>query len=371
MGLTDPKKTQIHGVEETPVFVGQCAQFTVVTRDTEGNDCHSVSDEVTVQILSPAGDEVEKEIQDRKDGSYSVCFTPKTEGVHHVTVKVQGQSAANSPVDVNVTRRLQYHTVTNTCVHLDHVGQVMDNSYHPVDVISVSSTGELAVSDCNNHRVQVFSTNGQFLRKFGTQGGADGQFNCVTGLVYNKAGNIVVGDYHNARIQVFSPTGQWISKFGKEVLKRPWPGVSITNDDNVVVCDTTTKKVFVFSPEGRLLLQFASCLQNQASTGRHYAIFHGGKYFVSAVKQMVRVFDSLGAHLYDIGTGQLDTPAGLAVDANDLLLVCDQSKHCVKVFTLDGNFVTSFGSNGSGKVELNTPYGITVIPDGRVFVCDC
>ena len=56
----------------------------------------------------------------------------------------------------------------------------------------------------------------------------------------------------------------------------------------------------------------------------HYAIFHGGKYFVSAVKQMVRVFDSLGAHLYDIGTGQLDTPAGLAVDANDLLLVCDQ-----------------------------------------------
>ena len=42
----------------------------------------------------------------------------------------------------------------------------------------------------------------------------------------------------------------------------------------------------------------------------------------------------------------------------------------MKVFTLDGNFVTSFGSNGSGKVELNTPHGITVIPDGRVFVCD-
>ena len=126
VGLTDPKKTQIHGVEETPVFVGQCAQFTVVTRDTEGNDCHSVSDEVTVQILSPAGDEVEKEIQDRKDGSYSVCFTPKTEGVHHVTVKVQGQSPANSPVDVNVTRR-----VPHSYKHLSSfgsLGQVMDNS---------------------------------------------------------------------------------------------------------------------------------------------------------------------------------------------------------------------------------------------------
>ena len=360
--VVDPEKTQIQGFEKLPIFINDCAQFTVVTRDNEENVCHSTTEEVTVQILSPAGDVVENEVQDREDGSYSVSFTPKTKGVHHLTVKVQGQSPRNCHVDVNVRKRIPH-----SYKHLSSFGSYGSGNGqfdHPVD-ISVSSTGELAVSDLSNHRVQIFSNAGQFVRKFGSQGKGNGQFQSPTGVAYNKIDNIVVCDLNNCRIQVFSPAGQWISKFGEGALKRVC-GVSVTNDNNVVVCDKTAKKVFVFSPEGRLLLQFA---KNQI-TGDPFAIFHDGKYFVSSRLQVVRVFDSQGTYLYDIGKGQLNTPAGLAVDVNDLLLVCDEGKHCVQVFTLKGKFVTSFGSRGSVQRQFNAPLGITVIADGRVFVCD-
>ena len=147
--------------------------------------------------------------------------------------------------------------------------------------------------------------------------------------------------------------------------------MSVTNDDNVVVCDRIEKKVNVFSPEGRLLLQFVptSGTHGQVSSVPWYAIFHGNKYFVSVDSQVVRVFDSHGSHLYDIGKGRLDQPCGLAVDINDLLLVCDQGKHCVQVFTIGGEFVRSFGSHGSGQGQFNGVWGIEVTRDGPVFVC--
>ena len=292
---------------------------------------------------------METEVEDKKDGNYSVCFTPNTEGVHQVMV-----NPANSPLDVHVlTRRPRGYKLLST---FGSYGSGKGESVLPVD-ISVSSTGEIAVSDYQNHRVQFFS--------------ADGQFQFATGLAYKMAGNIIVGDQSNSRIQVFSPTGHWINNFGRDLLTSPW-GVSVTSDDNVVVCDMTEKKVNVFSPEGRLLLQFVptSGTHGQVSSVPWYAIFHGNKYFVSVDSQVVRVFDSHGSHLYDIGKGRLVKPRGLAVDTNDLLLVCDAGKHCVQVFTLEGEFVTSFGSQGSGQGQFNCLYGIAVTPDGRVFVCD-
>ena len=68
------------------------------------------------------------------------------------------------------------------------------------------------------------------------------------------------------------------------------------------------------------------------------------------------------------GVGQF---RGLAVNTDDLLLVCDGNNNRVQVVTLNGEFVTSFGSHGSGKGQFVSPQGITATPDGHVFVTDC
>ena len=238
--------------------------------------------------------------------------------------------------------------------------------------IAVSSTGEIAVSDLNNHRVQFFSAVGQYRREFGNVGTADGELQHPRGIAYDKAGNIVVADHDNSRIQVFNPTGRWISTFGQRVLKEPY-GVSVTGDDNIVVCDVKAKQVNVFSPRGVLLLQFGASpgTPAQDSSAPRFAIFHENKFFVGVDSHVVRVFDSRGHYLRDIGQmGRFNDPRGLAVDANNLLLVCDRNNDRVQVVTLQGEFVTSFGSRGSGPGQFNKPKGITVSPDGHVFVTD-
>jgi tripartite motif-containing protein 71 len=63
--------------------------------------------------------------------------------------------------------------------------------------------GELLVADYGNHRVCVFSADGDtLLRSWGTHGSADGQFKEPTALalVYSK---LFVLDFNSARVQVF------------------------------------------------------------------------------------------------------------------------------------------------------------------------
>ena len=368
VGFADPAKTQIQGLLASRIHTEERAQFAIVTKDSEEKICYSPSEDVSVRILSPAGDNVETEIEDRKDGTYTVCFTSHFEGVHRVSVRVGGQLPGDGPFVVHVTRRGRprgYKYVTMFGSRGTGEGQ-----FGGCAGVSVSSTGEVAVSDCFNHHVQIFSADGQYLRQFGKEGTADGQFRGPTGLSHNSAGNIIVADSDNSRVQVFSPAGHWISKFGQDVLKSPW-GVSVTSDDNIVVCDQRERTVNVFSDKGMLLLCFAA---SPATLARYsikpcYAIFHDDKYFVGGDTLVVKVFDSHGLHLYDIvlkgkSLSQFSDTRGLAVDTNDLL-VCDKGNKLVHLVTLDGEVVTSFGGG-----QLSLPQDISLTPHGLVVVSD-
>ena len=69
------------------------------------------------------------------------------------------------------------------------------------------------------------------------------------------------------------------------------------------------------------------------------------------------------------GDGELNGPCGLAI-RDDVLYVVDSRNHRVQKFTLDGKYLWQFGSFGDGQGQLNTPWGITLDKDGNVFVAD-
>lgn len=75
------------------------------------------------------------------------------------------------------------------------------------------------------------------------------------------------------------------------------------------------------------------------------------------------------------GPGEFRFPSGLAVDSSGLLYVVDSENHRVQVFQPDHdnqtlNFMRSFGVPGRGAGELLYPLGISVSPQGEVFVSD-
>jgi DNA-binding beta-propeller fold protein YncE len=77
----------------------------------------------------------------------------------------------------------------------------------PQGITVLGSSGEVAVADYGNSRVQIFDNKGNYKRQFGTMGNEDGQFNCASDLVSDAHGNMLVTD-GTVRLQVFSPEGK-------------------------------------------------------------------------------------------------------------------------------------------------------------------
>jgi hypothetical protein len=82
-----------------------------------------------------------------------------------------------------------------------HIGTGVVGLYH--NDVQFALNGELLVADYSNHRVCVFSADGDtLLRTWGTQGTADGQFQNPTALALADS-KLFVLDYGSARVQVF------------------------------------------------------------------------------------------------------------------------------------------------------------------------
>jgi hypothetical protein len=76
-------------------------------------------------------------------------------------------------------------------------------------------TGELYVSDgYSNARVHKYAPDGQYLFSWGESGTGEGQFNIVHNIDTDKDGWVYVADRENHRIQVFSSDGKYETQWG-------------------------------------------------------------------------------------------------------------------------------------------------------------
>lgn len=72
--------------------------------------------------------------------------------------------------------------------------------------------------------------------------------------------------------------------------------------------------------------------------------------------------------IYGFEGDLLRRPSSVALDAQSRILVADTGKQRIVVFDEGGNYVTQFTDIGEGKYKYKDPIGVTVAPDGRVFV---
>ena len=235
--------------------VGSDAQFVLTTRNAQVRQCYNKQDRVAVEIRDEQGREcaTEARINDNKDGSYKISYSPKEQGRYKVTVKVNGEHVLGSPFTVKgelfkVRPALSFGTKGSS------VGMFL----YPWGV-AVNARDEIATTDHLNHRVQIFSSDGNYLRSFGRQGNKNGEFKYPRGIAFHKNGNIFVVDSGNARIQIFSGEGEYVSSFGgKRSLDShlSYPcGLSVDSDGNIIVADAGNKLIKMFSPDGKFLMK--------------------------------------------------------------------------------------------------------------------
>ena len=58
------------------------------------------------------------------------------------------------------------------------------------------------------------------------------------------------------------------------------------------------------------------------------------------------------------GDGELNSPAGVTIDSDDIVYVTDHNNNRVSMFTSEGQFLRSFGAKGTG--QFNGPFRIAV-----------
>ena len=98
----------------------------------------------------------------------------------------------------------------------------------------------------------------------------------------------------------------------------------------------------------------------------------GNIYVADTCNHCVKVFDSTAKYLLKFGDGKderkMSHPRGLLIRGNKIFLSHD---HCIRVYELNGKFLSCIGSEGSGELQFNFPWGLSTDESNNyIYICD-
>jgi sugar lactone lactonase YvrE len=213
-----------------------------------------------------------------------------------------------------------------------------DGQFNAAHALGLGKDGKIYVGDEANHRIQYFSSTGAFLGKWGSYGSGNGEIISPASIAVSPDGTkIFVVERDNHRVQYFSPTGGYLGKWGAQgsgdgQFQSPG-GISIASDGTVYIADRGNNRIQYFSLSGTYLGKWGT----------------GGS-----------------------GNGQFNQPIGVAANDNGTVYVADKENHRMQYFNTAGTYLGQWGSSGSGQGTFgyDGPTGINVGLDGNIYVAD-
>jgi DNA-binding beta-propeller fold protein YncE len=128
-------------------------------------------------------------------------------------------------------------------------GNPPDALTEPTDVVTDPSNGDVYVAESHTDvtdpnlvgRISVFDRNGKFLRTIGKTGTGPGEFRTPHAVEFDSMGRLVVADRHNHRIQILTKDGKFVREydsFGRS------SGLAIDRNDTIYTADSeSTERV--------------------------------------------------------------------------------------------------------------------------------
>ena len=284
-----------------------------------------------------------------------VSCTPQSIGGYELSVTIRGHHIKGSPYQLSVKASRDYTTLTNK--RSFNVGRGTTG-------VAVHTNGEVFASSYDGF-VQVFSEDGTAVRRIGSKGNGNGQFEYPWGLLL-VGDRLYVSDQNLHLVQYFSATtGQYIGQFGSEgngngqfSLPR---GMSTDGKGNILVADFNNKRVQVFKEDGT----FVQVIQCDGKVS-DVAVDNEGKIHITILNQNhVQVFSPVDkTHLdtYNNSAGNFNSPDGIAIDDEGCIFVSSNNGY-LHVLSPDRKQVKLISG-------LSAPWGVALDKDGYIYVAD-
>ncbi len=252
---------------------------------------------------------------------------------------------------------------------------------------------EVYVVDVNAHKIKIYDLEGNFLRGFGEEGEAHGQFKRPWNIYFHND-ELYVAAYENDRIDVLSPDGTFKRSFGEYgtgdgQMEGP-TALTIDGKGNIVIADFYNHRVVRHAADGTFLSALGVADDVGAADDRfNYPLDiitgRDGRfvYVLDSGNERIKIYDSDGNYVFKWGgpfgknifitffewfpfEGWFSDPKSLAIDGEGRIYVGDASNKRVQIFNESGTFITSFGDTGEN--EFGTIGGIDIADDGSIFV---
>ena len=273
------------------------------------------------------------EVEDHRDGTYTITLTPLTAGPHQLLLTMDGQHVQNSNQDLHVS---DYRTIKTdqkeklikcsgipSCVAIhDNSGDiyvgcqdgniyVFDKTGQPKNIIgrpnssswklsSICIKGdEMYVLDTQQHEVHKLTLKGELLLTFGKYG-----LLCPTAFIVDSSKRMIVSDKFKDRILIFDQNGSWISTIngvckvsGDYCFKCP-QSLALDPQGNIhVAYELDTIKVFTI--EGTYVRWYGHPDLNRSNRSNQVAIDSKGYSLVCADNSLF-LFDPQANHLHTV-----------------------------------------------------------------------
>jgi DNA-binding beta-propeller fold protein YncE len=113
----------------------------------------------------------------------------------------------------------------------------------PTDLVTDPANGDVYIAESHTNvtdpdlvgRISVFDRNGKFLRSIGSAGMGPGQFRTPHAVEFDSQGRLIVADRHNHRVQILTKQGEFIRElpeFGRA------SGLAIDANDVIYTADS-------------------------------------------------------------------------------------------------------------------------------------
>ncbi|KAI8515159.1 hypothetical protein Bbelb_077500 [Branchiostoma belcheri] len=110
--------------------------------------------------------------------------------------------------------------------------------------LTVNSSDQIIVSDCDNHNVKVFNPTGRHLFTCGSLGTRPGELYWPYCVIADSEDNIIVADRGNHRVSLFSPVGIFVRHVPEQGLDSVM-GLALTQDGKLVVSVCHSVNIFL------------------------------------------------------------------------------------------------------------------------------